>query len=298
MPIVDVNGHGFSVETAGPADGKPLLLVSGLGAQLTRWTGEFVDLLVTRGFRVVRMDNRDSGLSWGPEDRVAPPPAELVAAREAGRIPEVPYRLEDMAADAVGVLDALGIDKAHVAGSSMGGMIVQIVAAAYPERVLSLTSIMSTTGHPEVIGATEEAMAGLIAPRPDAMANREAYLDAMVAWAASIGSPAFPEGAATARARINADVERAFRPAGFRRQFAAIWGSEPRDERLTAVRVPAMVVHGVDDPLVGVAGGRATAEAIPGCELLEIPGMGHDIPAALEETVADAIARTAARVTS
>ncbi len=295
MPAVDVDGRQFWVETAGPDSARPLLLISGLGAQLTRWSDSFVTSLVERGFRVVRMDNRDAGLSWGPEDVEAPSPEFVEAERAAGRIPEVPYRLEDMAADAAGVLTALGIDRAHVVGSSMGGMIVQLLAAEHPERVLSVTSIMSTTGHPEVIGASPEALEALKKQRPDPATDRAGYLDTMVELFRVIGSPAYPAAAADVRARADADAERAFRPEGFRRQYAAMFGSAPRDRLLSNVRAPAMVIHGLDDPLVQPAGGRATAEAIPGAELFEIAGMGHDIPAALEVPIADAIARIASR---
>ncbi|WP_226574669.1 alpha/beta fold hydrolase [Acuticoccus sediminis] len=295
MPAVEVNGHPFWVEVAGPEGGRPLLLLCGLGMQLTFWTDPFVALLVGRGFRVVRMDNRDAGLSWGP-DEIAPPPIDaLERERAAGRIPDVPYRLEEMAADAVGVLDALGIGSAHIAGASMGGMIAQLVAAEHRDRALSLTSIMSNTGHPEVFGSTAAAIAALNKPRPDPLTDREGYLDGTTDFVEAVGSPGYPTDRATRRAFIAADLDRAYRLEGFLRQYAAILGSAPRDRRLAGVRVPAMVIHGGDDQLIPPAGGRATAEAIPGAELLVIPGMGHEIPAALEETIADAIARTAAR---
>lgn len=294
MPTVDLDGRAFCVEVDGPVDGAPVLLLSGLGMQLTRWSPRFVDLVAARGLRVVRMDNRDAGLSWGPD--VPPPPiGPLVEARREGRIPEVPYRLEEMADDAAGVLAALGIDAAHVAGASMGGMIGQLLAVRHPERVMSLVSIMSTTGADGLPGPTEAAQAVLNARRPDPVTERAAFLDVAVAHARILGSPGFPTPDAVLRARMEADLDRAFRPDGVARQYAAIIGSGPRDTRLAGLSLPAMAIHGADDPLIPPEGGRATAEAIPGAELLEIPGMGHDLPEALEEMVADAIARTAAR---
>lgn len=295
MPKQTVNGVSIHFEEDGDAGGAPLLLISGLGMQLTRWAPPFVRYLVGRGFRVIRLDNRDAGLSEKFDTLGVPDIADMIATRRAGGWPTPPYPLDAMAEDAVGLLDALGIEAAHVVGASMGGMIAQLIAADHPRKTLSLTSIMSTTGHPSLPGPTPEAQAALAAPRPDPSRDREGYLDHTVRSAQIIGSPAFPVAPEVLRALAAADLDRSFAPAGFARQYAAILAAPDRREKLRGVRAPTAVIHGEQDPLVRFAGGHDTAAAIPGAELVAVPGMGHNLPPQLYELIADVITRTAAR---
>ncbi len=279
----------------GDPSGEPLLLIMGLGAQMTRWSQSFVDQLAARGFRVIRFDNRDVGLS-DRLDHVGPPDmAAIFGAVSRGEAPPVAYDLSHMAGDAVALLDALGIASAHIVGASMGGMIAQLVAADHPARTLSLTSIMSTTGHPDLPRATPEAVARLGAPAPDPREDLEAYVAHSIVSARVMGSPAYPVPEAELREQAISTVERAYYPVGFQRQYAAILASPERRSKLAGVTAPAVVIHGKADPLVPVEGGRDTATAIPGAELVEIEGMGHDIPVPLYGAVIDAIVRVAQR---
>lgn len=279
MPKAQANGIEIEWEAAGDADAPAILLVMGLGAQLTLWPDELVDGLARHGFRVIRYDNRDIGLSTKLDAAGVPDLAKLGLQLMTGGTPDAPYILSDMAADAVGLLDALGIGRAHVVGASMGGMIAQLVAATYPDRVLSLTSIMSSTGNPALPRATAEATAVLMT-RPQG-----ADIDALVAHgiraAQVIGSPGYPADPALLEARVRANLARSFYPPGFARQMAAIMADGDRRERLRAITAPTLVIHGADDPLVPVAGGRDTAASIPGARLEVVPGMGHDLPTAL-----------------
>lgn len=293
MAQVAANGINIEYESFGPESAEPVLLIMGLGAQLTLWPVELCEALVARGFRVIRYDNRDVGLSTKFDAAGVPDLRQTLAAVMSGQDPKVAYRLEDMAADAVGLLDALGIERAHIVGASMGGMIAQLVAAHYPERTLSLTSIMSTTGNPSLPSATPEAMQVLMS-RPQG-GDLDALIDFGVKAARVIGSPAYPADEAHLRARVRRDVERSNYPAGFARQMAAIYASGDRREKLKRITAPTVVVHGDADPLVPVEGGRDTAASIAGAELVEIPGMGHDLPLPLVDRVADAIASVAKR---
>ncbi len=282
-------------DSHGDAGAEAILLIMGLGAQMTRWSPEFVSKLVARGFRVIRFDNRDVGLSDKLDDAGPPDMAAILTALSQGRSPPVAYDLGDMAADAVALLDALQIDSAHIVGASMGGMIAQLVAADYPRRTRSLTSIMSTTGHPDLPRATPEAMTRLNTPAPDPRADLEAYVAHSIASARVMGSPAYPVPAAELREQAISTVGRSYYPVGFARQYAAILASPDRRAKLAGVTAPALVIHGQADPLVPVEGGRDTAASIPGAELLEIPGMGHDLPGPLHDQVVDAIVAIAAR---
>ena len=284
MPVVAANGIQLYYEDEGDHAGVPLLLVMGFTAQLTGWPAPFVDEVVARGFRVVRADNRDSGLSTHL-DGVAVDALEVDPTR-------VPYLLSDMAADLLGLLDHLGIARAHLVGASMGGMISQVLALDHPERVLSLCSIMSTTGAPDVGQPTAEAVVALLAPPPP---DREGALARSVEVAAVIGSRSHPMAPEEVRRRAGEAYDRAFYPEGAGRQLAAMLSSGDRTERLGGIQVPTLVIHGLQDTLIQPDGGRATAAAIPGARLLELAEMGHDLPAHLWTRIVDAIEANARR---
>ncbi len=292
MPQVTANGISLEVERYGDPAHPPLLLIMGLGAQLTLWPMELVEALVARGYHVIRYDNRDIGLSTKFTDAGVPNIRKVALMRLFGLRPKLPYRLTDMAADAVALLDALKIDKAHIVGASMGGMIAQLVAATYPDRTLSLTSIMSTTGNRRVPPARPEAFKALTTP-PPANAGLEVMIPHVIRIARAIGSPAYPAAEDRLVERISRDFERSFHPTGSARQLAAIIDDGCRRDRLKKVTAPSLVIHGVDDPLVRVEGGRDTAAHIAGARLHEIKGMGHDLPLELVDEVADAIAGVA-----
>lgn len=281
------NGIEIAYETFGDPGGRPLLLVMGLGTQMVAWHEEFCGALVDLGFHVVRYDNRDTGLSTHLHD--APPPDVMAAL--GGDTSSASYTLEDLADDAVALLDHLGIDRAHVVGASMGGMVAQTVAIRHPARVASLTSIMSTPS-PAVGRATREAMAALLGPPAT---NRDEALQRARATYEVIGSPGYPLDVAWLETISGEAYDRAYDPAGMARQLLAIHASGDRTPALRALRVPTLVVHGDADPLVQVAGGHATAEAVPGAELLVLEGMGHNLPRELWLQIAEAIARVAER---
>ncbi|WP_423141517.1 alpha/beta fold hydrolase [Parablastomonas sp. CN1-191] len=289
MPHKTVNGIELAYETHGDPAHPPLLLIMGLGAQLTLWPEEFVEALVERGFYVIRHDNRDIGLSTKFTGAGVPNIRRVAVMRLFGLRPRLPYRLSDMAADAVGLLDALGVARAHIVGASMGGMIAQLVAATYPGRVLSLTSIMSTTGGRRLPPPRPAALAALT-QRPPATIDEDGIVAVGTRIVDAIGSPGYPTDPQRLRARILRDFHRSFHPTGPARQMAAIIDDGDRTARLAAVTAPTLVIHGSDDPLVRVEGGRATAKAIRGATMIEYPGMGHDIPLPLVGAMADAIA--------
>ena len=287
------NGLMLEVDDRGPRDGPPLLLVMGLGMQLTGWPDELVDLLVARGFRVIRFDNRDAGLSDG-FDHVGVPSIPLAALRHFVRLPvRSPYALKDMAADAVGVLDALGIARAHVVGASLGGMIAQHVGANHSWRVASLTLIMTTSGSRRLPGPKLRARRALLS-QP---ANRE--LETLIAHSVgvftAIGSPGFLPAPADLRARVAAHIQRASRPQGSARQLLAIAADGDRTPLLARIQAPTQVIHGELDPLVPVANGRDLVRRIPGALGDFIEGMGHDLPDPLLGRIAQGIARNAQR---
>jgi pimeloyl-ACP methyl ester carboxylesterase len=293
MPQIKANGIDLEYVAYGPESAETALLIMGLGAQMTRWPLPFIELLVTRGYRVVTFDNRDVGLSQkfdaaGPADIAA-----IMGARMAGKEVSVAYTLDDMANDAAGLLDALGIARAHIVGASMGGMIAQLVAANHPDKTLSLTSIMSTTGNPDVPPAKPEAMAALLnRPTGD---DFKTLVEHAVKTQMIVGSPGYPADPDALKRQVVADLNRSTYPVGVTRQMAAVMAGGDRRAALKNITAPTVVVHGVDDPLVPVEGGRDTAAAIAGAQLIEIPGMGHDLPAPLYATVVDAIDAVAAR---
>ena len=287
------NGIHIEVDDQGLANGEPLLLIMGLGMQLIGWPEELVQLLVSRGFRVIRLDNRDAGLSQG-FDHLGVPNLGLEALRYKFRLPvRSPYRLADMAADALGVLDALGLKRVHVCGASMGGMIAQHLAAQHPDRVKSLTLIMTTTGArrlPQARWAVQKVLLSrLDGNNPAAVV---AHLQKVLQL---IGSPAFPAEPERLRQRLQTTVARAWRPAGTARQLAAVVADGDRSALVARIQSPTCVIHGQEDPLVPVGAGHDLAARIPGAALDVVPGMGHDLPLQLLPRFADAIAQLARR---
>lgn len=288
--MVQANGIELCYEVFGDDAAEPLVLIMGLGAQMTMWDDEFCAQLAGRGFRVIRFDNRDIGKSTKFAGSKRLTPMELVRLRFL-RIPvAAPYRLEDMARDVVGLLDALQVESAHIVGLSMGGMIAQELAISFPKRVRSLTSIMSTTGDPRLPQPTREAAAMLMAPPP---ISREDYIRRFAETWKVLRVGSFPQDEAKDRERAERNFARGLSPAGVGRQLRAVLASGSRKERLKAVRVPSLVIHGSVDPLVRPAAGRDTAASIPGAKLLMIDGMGHALPIPMWRTVIEAIAQHA-----
>ena len=292
MQIV-ANGIGIEVDDQGPAGADPLLLIMGLGMQLIGWPDELVQMLVARGFRVIRLDNRDAGLSQG-FDHLGVPNLALAALQHTLHIGvRAPYRVADMAADALGVLDVLGVQRAHVCGASMGGMIAQHLAAGHPGRVKSLTLMMTTSGSRRLPQAHWKVQKAMIS-RPDGR-DPDAVVAHLQRLLALIGSPAYPAEPERLRARLLASVQRAWRPAGTARQLAAIVSDGDRSELLARIQSPTLVIHGQADPLVPVAAGHDLQARIAGARADVLPGMGHDLPLQLLPRFADSIADNARR---
>jgi pimeloyl-ACP methyl ester carboxylesterase len=278
----------LAYETFGDPADTPLLLVSGLATQMIGFADEFCAGLADRGLFVIRFDNRDIGLSTHLHAAGVPD----LGAIGRGDLSTLHYGLGDFAADTVGLIDALGLDSVHLVGTSMGGMIAQLVTTTYPERVRSLTSIMSTTGDRSLPGPSEAATAILYAPPAR---DRDSAIQRQLETYRVIGSPGFPFDDEAIRARAGLAFDRAHDPAGVARQMAAIGTTHDRTADLGKVAVPTLVIHGSDDALVNVAGGRATAAAVPGAELVVIEGMGHDLPRPLWPEFTDRIAGLVAR---
>ncbi|MEV5535229.1 alpha/beta hydrolase [Saccharopolyspora shandongensis] len=289
MPIVDVSpGVSIAYESFGDPADAPVLLVMGFGAQMIAWHEDFCRALADRGRYVIRYDNRDCGLSTKFDDH----PVDMgrfIAAVRSGDIPTalamVPYRLQDMADDGLGLLTALGIERAHVVGASMGGMIAQTMAISHPERVLTLTSMMSSTGESDYGQPSPEAQTVVFSPKP---ADRQGYIAAAeneMVWASQrYGDPA-------ALRELSADsYDRAYYPAGIGRQLGAMILSGSRADALRELKVPTLVIHGLDDTLIDPSGGKRTADLAPGAELLLLPDMGHDRPRELWPQLIDAVA--------
>jgi len=287
------NGIEIEVDDQGPPGGEPVLLIMGLGMQLIAWPDELVQQLVARGFRVLRLDNRDAGLST-QFDHMGTPNLVWSALRYAMHLPvHSPYRLADMSADVVGVLDALGLPAVHVCGASMGGMISQHLAASHPQRVKSLTLMMTTTGARRLPQARAHVRRALLTrPTNTAEADIVAHLMRIVTL---IGSPGYPPAPDLLRDRLTAFVRRAWRPTGTLRQLAAIVADGDRSALVQAIRAPTRVIHGAADPLVPVEAGHDLAARIPGAVIDIVPGMGHDLPQALLPRFAEAIAENARR---
>ena len=274
-------------EDLGPADGEPMLMVMGLATQMIGWPEDFCVQLGERGYRVIRFDNRDIGHSTKLDAAGAPGRAEMLFG-----LGEPAYRLEEMAEDAAGLLDELGIDSAHVVGASMGGMIAQVLAVRRPDRVRSLASIMSGPGSRWSRMPRLRALGALIQAAPS---EREAFVDHTVKTFSVIGSPGFETDEEHLRETAALSYDRAFHPAGVARQLHAVTASPSRTRDLRGVSAPTVVIHGKHDPLVRLGAGRATARAVPGARFVIIDGMGHDLPRAAWPWIVDEIARNAAR---
>jgi pimeloyl-ACP methyl ester carboxylesterase len=290
MPRVESNGLELEYDVIGR--GEPLVLIMGIGAQLIYWQEDFCHQLAERGFRVVRFDNRDVGLSSKLKGRKAPPFPHLLSRSLLGRPIEAPYSLSDMADDTVGLMDALGFERAHVVGASMGGMIAQTLAITHPHRVRSLVSIMSNPGGRRHLVARPRAMKALLQAAPT---SREEAMDRAEAFYTICGSTGFERDVSGIRERAGRAYERCFYPQGFVRQMAAIFATGSRQQALKFVRAPTLVIHGSVDPLILPRGGRATAAAIPDSRLEIVEGMGHDLPRGAWPRIIDAITSNARR---
>lgn len=295
MPKIKANGIVIEYDSFGSKDAKPTLLISGLGVQMIRWTVPFCELLAAHGHWVIRFDNRDAGLSSHFNNVPIPSIATVASAIARSERPDVPYTLFDMADDAVGLLDALGIERAHVVGRSMGGMIAQLVASEHPHRTLSMTSIMSSTGNPGLPSAAPEVMALLTQCAPHPLEDEDGFLAHSLALSRVLAGPGYQLDEAAQCVLALAEVKRAYNPAGFGRQIAAIAATGDRRPRLNTITVPTLVMHGANDPLIHVAAGEDTAANIRNAKLLVIEGMGHELPPALYEVIARAIADNAIR---
>lgn len=286
MPTLTANGIRIAFDTAGDAKSTPVLLVHGLGMQLTTWPDEFVDGLVELGFYVIRFDHRDCGLSAkfdraGGSNLAWNRLRSWLAARL--HLPNRPaYHLDDLANDALGVLSALGIARAHLVGVDMGGMVAQILAARYPQRVLSLTSIMSSSGRRGLPGPAPAARQALLR-RPARPNDVDSIIEAAVALQQAIGSPAYPTPEKQLRRRAARALRRCYCPAGVARQMLAVSAAPERGDLLRAIRAPTLVIHGAADPVIPLACGEDLAAQVPGARLEIIEGMGHDLPAQLNE---------------
>ncbi|HEY0845540.1 MAG TPA: alpha/beta hydrolase [Noviherbaspirillum sp.] len=281
MPTVEANGITLAYDVQGTPDGEPILLIAGLGLQLISWPDAFCRGLTSAGLRVIRLDNRDCGLS-SKMDHFGKPNLHLAFYRSLFHMPLFSgYTLYDMAKDAVGLLDALGIEKAHIVGASMGGMIAQIIAARYPHRTHTLTSIMSTSGRPGLPGPTLAAHNAMFS-QPANPRDFNSVVDHFVNLFRVIGSPRYPTPDAELRRRVIASVRRNVCARGTARQMMAVASSGDLVAQLRTIRVPTLVIHGTEDPLVPIACGRDTARVVPGAVMHEIEGMGHDFPPDLE----------------
>jgi pimeloyl-ACP methyl ester carboxylesterase len=275
MPRVTANGIQIEYETFGNPSGRPLLLIIGLGGQMIQWDKDLCKDLAERGHFVIRFDNRDTGLSTKFDGAGMPDIMEVFGKIMRGEKIQPPYSLDDMADDAVGLLDALGIGKAHLCGMSMGGMIAQTVAIRHPSRVLSLISIYSTTGSSDLPQAKPEVMGLLVIPPPK---EREANIEHMLVVFKTLTGPGFPLDEQWTRQLLAQSYDRCFYPQGVGRQLVAILSHGSRRRALAKLTVPTLVIHGTADPLVPVEGGKDTARVVPGAQLILIEGMGHDLP--------------------
>ncbi|MDZ4739579.1 MAG: alpha/beta hydrolase [Alphaproteobacteria bacterium] len=281
MPQIKANGLSFEYESFGHEPDPAILFIMGFSAQMTQWPVELCTGLASRGYRVIRFDNRDVGLSEKLDRLGQANVMEAFAKVASGQPLTSPYQLNDMAADAAGILDGLHIKDAHIVGASMGGMIAQLVAVNHPAKTRSLTSIMSTTGRPGLPPAKPEAMAALT--QPPANLERETRIaHAMKVWRIIGSQPSYAADDAELRASAEREIDRTpYNAAGIARQLVGILASPPRHDMLKDIKAPTLVIHGGDDPLVPVEGGKDTAASIPGARLKIVPGMGHDFTSKL-----------------
>jgi len=275
MTQIRANGIMLEYDEHGPHDGMPFLFINGFGSQMTNWPEEFHQGMVKVGYRYIRFDNRDVGLSQKWTGAMPDPKAVSAAVRE-GRKPEIPYTLADMAADAASLLDSLGIESAHIAGCSMGGMIAQLVALDHPQKARSLISIFSTTSDPSLPPSSPEAQAALVT-RPESN-DRATVVAHSLKGRRTYASTRWPFDEERLGKLIGANYDRSYYPEGTLRQWAAILAGPPRTERLKSLKIPALVLHGTADTLIPLDAGRHTAQCIPGSEYHEIEGWGHDMP--------------------
>ena len=292
MADIKANGITITYDSFGDSTNPALLLVMGLGGQLIAWDPEFCKMLASRGLYVIRFDNRDTGLTTHFDHEDVPDMQQLVLDLVKGKKPTVPYTLDDMANDAIGLLSGLGIRKAHVCGTSLGGMIVQAMAINHPTRILSMTSMMSTTGNPELPKATPSAIAALTSERAN---NVDKAMQRAVDVAKVIGSKAFKIDEDRLRQKAKQSFERAFYPEGVARQMAAAIAHGDRRDALQRLDIPSLAIHGTDDPLIPASGGIDTHKNIPNAELLLIEGMGHDMPVEAWQQIIDAITNLTSR---
>ena len=285
MPKTKVNDVEIEYDKIGDPTSKPILLIAGLGSQLLAWSDEICENLANNGFFVIRFDNRDVGLSTKFKEARIPDFMEINAAYARGELPKVPYTLEDMVDDAIGVIDALNIDKAHICGASMGGVIAQILAYKHPARVLSLTVIMSTTGNPELPQAKPEIMAQFFAPVPS---ERETYIEETIKRDRLIHG-SFPYDEDQGRDYRTKEYDRSYYPEGVARQLAAMAVPGNIKPYISAIQAPTLVIHGREDPFNSVEAGKEIASTIPDAELLIIDGMGHSFPREIIPQIIDAI---------
>ncbi|PYG61968.1 alpha/beta hydrolase [Rhizobium sp. UGM030330-04] len=295
MNIAISNGIELAWDSFGDATNEAILLISGLGTQMIRWTIPFCEQLAAAGYHVIRFDNRDTGCSTHFSSSPPPDFGALASALMAGRRPQVPYALGDMAVDAIGLLDALGIARAHVVGRSMGGMIAQILASDHTDRILSLTSIMSSTGNPALPQAAPDVMAMMMRPAPDPAVDQEGFLAVRLAFARRIAGAGYPLNEEAHRALLLEEMYRNHDPDGVARQIAGMAVAGDRRSRLATITAPTLVIHGTDDPLIPPACGHDTALSIPNAIYLPIEGMGHDLPRELDRTVIEAICNVAGK---
>ena len=289
MARVKANGIEIEYETFGKKSDPALLLIMGLGAQLTLWPESLCEGLASHGFHVVRYDNRDVGLSTDFDKWGVPNIMDAFMKLMKGEKVATPYLLDDLANDAVGLLDALDIDRAHMVGASMGGMIAQVLAAKYPQRTRSLVSIMSTSGRRGLPMGKPEAVA-MLSAQPEGP-SREQLVAHGMKLRTVIGSPGFPSDPAELRALVERNIDRRYYPAGAARQYLAVMASGDRVDLLKTVKVPTLVLHGVDDPLLPVDGGKDVASLVPGAKIETFPGWGHDIPKEMVPKLVESISK-------
>lgn len=288
MPEAQANGITIHYDEHGSPNDPPILLIMGFASQMTLWPIELVEALAAHGFRVIRHDNRDIGLSHKFHGVRGPGIPKMMLMNAFGLKPKVPYKLADMADDSAGLLDALGISKAHIVGASMGGMIAQHVAARHPHKTISLTSVFSSTGHRRLPRAKREAVQALI-KRPKSL-DENVLIEHGIRVARTIGSPGFPADEEGLRDRIRFNIKRSFYLEGVIRQMGAIIADGDRRDMLSGLDVPTLVLHGEDDPLIPVEHGHDIAAHISGAKIKTIPGWGHDLPLELVNRLADDIA--------